>query len=62
MKNETKQQERWLPGGYVENPVEREHHLACGHQVVGRAQKTPYRPMIGLYCYKCNAWVASLSK
>lgn len=53
--------ERWLPGGCVEHPIDREHRLACGHWRTGRAQKIPYRAGIGLYCYDCAAWVVSLS-
>lgn len=34
------------------------HKLFCGHTVCGVLQKIPYHPATGLFCDKCDAWVA----
>ncbi len=40
--------------------IEADYKLTCGHTVRGRAQKIPYHPANGLFCYDCNAWVTLL--
>lgn len=40
--------------------IERDHKLCCGHIVRGVPGKIPYHRAFGLYCDKCEAWVAIL--
>ena len=36
------------------------HRLYCGHKAEGTPGKIPYRNFTGLYCYDCDAWVATM--
>jgi len=36
------------------------HLLYCGHKAEGTPGKIPYRNVTGLYCYDCEAWVATM--